>query len=108
MEATITEIVPLQYDDNGVIRVGDTRVPLETVISSFEQGATAEQIAYQFPALRLADIYTVIAYYLNHREDVQHYMHRVEDEEDKMSVFTTQHFEQTGIRQRLLARKLNN
>ena len=34
---------------------------------------TAEEIVQQYPTLDLADIYTVIAYYLRNREDVDAY-----------------------------------
>jgi len=38
------ETPPLRQDAHGVIRVGQTRVTLESVISLFEQGAGAEEI----------------------------------------------------------------
>jgi hypothetical protein len=34
-----TEQVPLRTDDHGVVRVGGTRVTLDTVIAAFENGA---------------------------------------------------------------------
>ena len=60
---TVTEILPLTTDDDGVIRVGGTRVTLDTLIAAFTEGATAEEIAQQYPSVRLADIYSVIGYY---------------------------------------------
>ncbi|MEZ4706029.1 MAG: DUF433 domain-containing protein [Caldilineaceae bacterium] len=68
------QMVPLQADQNNVIRVGNTRVTLDTVVHAFEQGHTAEEIAAHYPALRVADIYAVIAYYLNHQTEVQAYL----------------------------------
>lgn len=56
------QIVPLKTDVDGVMRVGSSRVPLETVIHAFGQGHTAEEIVSRYPALRLADVYAVIAY----------------------------------------------
>ena len=53
--------VPLALDEDGVARVGGSRIPLDTVVCAFMQGATPEQIAEQFPSLRLSDIYSVIA-----------------------------------------------
>lgn len=55
------ERVPIQTDADGVIRVGGTRVTLDTVIAAFDAGATAEEIAQQYPSVALADIYLVIA-----------------------------------------------
>ncbi len=43
------EIVPLRMDTDGVIRIGDTRVTLDTVISAFLEGATAEEIVTLSP-----------------------------------------------------------
>ena len=37
------EIIPLQADSDGVVRVAGTRVTLETVIAAFSEGATAEE-----------------------------------------------------------------
>jgi hypothetical protein len=36
--------IPLKTDSDGVVRVGNTRVTLDTVIGSFKEGATAEEI----------------------------------------------------------------
>lgn len=36
-------LLPLAADDDGVIRVGGTRVPLATVITTFHQGATPKR-----------------------------------------------------------------
>lgn len=56
--------VPLNIDMDGVIRVGNTRVTLDTVVAAFKEGATAEEIVWQYPSLSLADVYAVIGYYL--------------------------------------------
>lgn len=55
------QTIPLRTDADGVLRVGTSRVPLETVIHAFHQGHTAEEIVSHYPALRQADVYTVIA-----------------------------------------------
>jgi len=49
----VAEPPPLFTDADGVIRVGNTRVTLDTVVSAFEEGATAEEIVYQYPTLNL-------------------------------------------------------
>ena len=48
---------PLQADRNGVMRVGGTRVTLDTLVRAFDEGHTAEEFVSHFPALRLADVY---------------------------------------------------
>ncbi len=59
-----------------MIRVGQTRVTLESVIGLYEQGATAEEIALRFDTLNLHDIYATLGYYLGHRQQVQTYLLR--------------------------------
>jgi uncharacterized protein (DUF433 family) len=54
--------IPLKTDVDGVVRVGNTRVTLDTVIIAFKEGATAEEIVSQYPSLLLADVYAVIGY----------------------------------------------
>lgn len=96
---------PLHADEDGISRVGGTRVTLDTVIHAFAAGSTAEEIASRFPVLRLADVYAVIAYYLNQREAVQQYLKQQEEA-------STQSWSEIGsksdhriFRERLLARK---
>ncbi|WP_248277558.1 hypothetical protein [Brasilonema sp. UFV-L1] len=38
------EPAPLKTNVDGVVRVGKTRVTLDTVVAVFKQGATAEEI----------------------------------------------------------------
>ena len=76
--------VPLTTTEFGTIRVGRSRVSLDSVVHHYEQGASAERIAESFPSLDLADIYAVIAYYLANRESVEEYMRRQEVEADEL------------------------
>lgn len=71
--------VPLKIEENGAIRVAGTRVLLEVVIHAFQHGETAESIVDSYPTLKLADVYAVIAYYLNHRAEVDAYLQQVEE-----------------------------
>jgi uncharacterized protein (DUF433 family) len=68
------ETIPLATDKDGVVRVGGTRVPLQTIVAAFNLGATAEEIMQQYPAVSLADIYFVIGYYLRNRAQVEEYI----------------------------------
>ena len=61
------ETISLEKDADGVLRVSGTRVTLDTLVAAFQDGATPEEIAQQYPSIPLADIYAVIGYYLNHR-----------------------------------------
>lgn len=57
-----SETPPLHEDNHGVIRIGRTRVTLKSIISLFEQGATAREIALRFEALDLHEIRPTLSY----------------------------------------------
>jgi uncharacterized protein (DUF433 family) len=97
--------VPLTQDDHGVLRVSRTRIPLETVISAFKQGDTAEEIAQKYPVLNLTDIYAVIAYYLGHQETVEQYIAGQKEEAQALRKMVEARCSPYGIRERLLAHR---
>jgi uncharacterized protein (DUF433 family) len=76
--------VPLHTDEHGTIRVGGTRVTLESVIADYHRGATPEEIVHDYPVLKVADVYHVIGYYLHHREDVDAYIQRQHEEGERL------------------------
>ena len=103
--AIAPESLPLIEDSDAAIRVGGTRVTLETVVEAFNKGATAEEIAAQYPSLHLGDIYATITYYLRHRADVDVYVQKQEQRAHSVRQENLARFDQTGIRARLLARQ---
>ncbi|PSQ54358.1 MAG: hypothetical protein BRD28_02395 [Bacteroidetes bacterium QH_10_64_37] len=72
--------VPLRLDDQGAVRVGETRVLFDSVIRSYLRGDTPEDIVREYPTLSLADTYGAIAYYLQHRDQVEEYLQRREEQ----------------------------
>lgn len=98
------EVVPLVSDLHGVVRVGNTRVTLDTVVSAFDNGATAEEIAQQYPSLTLADIYQVIGYYLLRPASVASYLQERQRRSDSVRRQNEARFVPDGVRARLLAR----
>ncbi len=99
-----TEPVPLRENAEGVIRVGGTRVTLDTVLSAYQKGSTPEQIAQDYSALQPADIYAAIAYYLRHRDDVDEYLQRRRQVAAEVRKEIEERFPPTGIRERLESR----
>ncbi len=59
---------------HGVLRVGRTRVSLDTVIYAFNKGCSPRVILRKYPSLELADIYSTIAYYLWNKEMIDAYL----------------------------------
>jgi uncharacterized protein (DUF433 family) len=82
LEETIS--VPLTVTEQGTIRIKGSRVSLDSIIHHFKLGATAEQIVQSFPSLSLGDIYSSIAYYLTHRQEIEEYLHQQEIEADAL------------------------
>jgi uncharacterized protein (DUF433 family) len=72
------ETPPLQEDETGAIRVGNSRVLLETVIRAFQDGASPESIVHRYSTLSLSDVYTAIGYYLRHQDAVEAYLNQRE------------------------------
>lgn len=105
MKTIVPQIVPLSADKDGVIRVGSTRVTLDTVISAFLDGATAEEIVHQYPSLQLADVYSVIGYYLKQRDEVDAYLQRRREHAERVRRQNEARYDPAGIRDRLLARR---
>jgi uncharacterized protein (DUF433 family) len=103
--AIAPERLPLAEDADGVMRVGGTRVTLDTVVRAFNDGASAEDIVSMYPSLDLADVYAVIAYYLRRRRDVDAYVRRREQEAAAVRADNEARFDPYGIRERLLARR---
>lgn len=97
--------IPLQIDSLGVVRVSGTRVSLDTVIAAFQEGESAEEIAQDYPSLSLADVYAVIAYYLNHQAEVEKYLVQSREKAKQVRESVEARYDPIGIRQRLLARK---
>jgi uncharacterized protein (DUF433 family) len=64
----------IRQDEHGVLRVGATRVMLDSVVAAFHQGHSAETIAEQYPALSLEEVYGAIACYLANKGEVDEYL----------------------------------
>ena len=97
--------LPLSLNKDGVARAGGTRVTLDTVVRVFARGATAEEIAQQYPSLDLSDIYATISYYVQNRDEVETYLEKRAKRAQAVKQENLKRFDQTGIRERLLARK---
>jgi len=94
----------LTTGDDGVVRVGGTRVTLDTVVAAFDGGCTPEEIQRQYPSLDLTHVDSAIAYYLQHRPEVEEYLEERARQRAEVRREVEARFRQTGIRERLQAR----
>lgn len=60
--------------EGGTLRVGNTRVSLDSVVYAYNRGEDAKQIQENFDTLSLAEIHAAIAYYLHNKEKVDKYL----------------------------------
>jgi uncharacterized protein (DUF433 family) len=100
-----TTTVPLSQDQAGVLRVTGTRVSLDSVIYAFNEGATPEEIVLQYPTLNLKDVYAVVSYYLQNRDEVEKYLDERRAARQELKKELEARFDPRGIRERLMARK---
>ena len=101
-----TVAVPIERDADGVLRVGGTRVTLDTLVTAFISGATAEEIALRYPSLKLADIYSAISYYLQNQAEVEGYLQQRQQQAAMVREQNELRFKPEGIRARLLGRRV--
>jgi uncharacterized protein (DUF433 family) len=97
--------LPLRTDRDDVIRVGGTRVTLDTVIGAFQQGADAGEIVERYPSLSLADVHAVLSYYLRHRTEIEEYLRERQRQAEEVQRQNEARFDPQGLREKLLARK---
>jgi uncharacterized protein (DUF433 family) len=77
---------PLRVDEGGAVRVGKSRVSLDLVVEQYENGMTPEDMVRAYDSLELADVYTIVGYYLRHREEVQSYLKQRAEEAEILRV----------------------
>jgi uncharacterized protein (DUF433 family) len=101
-----SRVVPLTRLENGTYRVTGTRIPLERIIEEYKEGATPEEIVDAFDSLRLSDVSTIVAFYLDHKEEVEEYLREQDQKaEEVRQMIEAAQPPRPGLRDELLARK---
>lgn len=95
---------PLNFDEAGGIRIGQTRVTLDSLLAAYDAGSTPEEIAVQYPILTLAEIYATITYYFTHPQQVEDYLEERRQMAQQRRTQIAQDNNLIGLRQRLLDR----
>ena len=83
-QITFPEGIPLNYDHSGTIRVKGSRVTLHTIIGCMQQGDTPDEIHEGFPTVTLAQINTIIDWYLNNQVEADEYLQEGEAEGERI------------------------
>jgi len=72
---------------NGGYYVAGTRISLDSVVCAFRCGDSPEQILESYPLLgSLARVYGAIAYYLDHKPEIDEYLEKSEREFEAGSI----------------------
>lgn len=103
--AVEAEPLPLEADPHGVLRVGGTRVTLDTVVGAFDAGAAPEEIVLRYDSLQLGDVYLVLGYYLRHRSEVEAYLKGRHQRAEERRAEAEAQLPWSDVRRRLLGRR---
>jgi uncharacterized protein (DUF433 family) len=69
----------VRVDEHGVMRIGNSRVMLDSIVAGFAQGHSPETLQQQYPALSLEEVYGAITYYLAYTDEVHTYLKRQDE-----------------------------
>ncbi len=95
----------MRVDEQKVLRVGKTRVTLDSLIEAFRRGETPEEIAANYDALSLGEVYQAIGYYLGHQSEVEAYLQQRQASRGELQKQVEAQHKPNGIRERLLVRR---
>lgn len=100
-----TSEIKLTKTEAGVLRIGDTRVSLDSVIIAFNQGSAPEEIVYDYDSLTLSEVYAAISYYLQNQKEVDSYLFARASQNEQLREAVEVRSNPVGVRERLLARR---
>ena len=69
---------------DGVYRVGGTRVSLDSIVYAYRRGASPEGIQRSFPSITLEQVHGALAFYLSHQAEIDKYLVEGEEEFEKL------------------------
>jgi uncharacterized protein (DUF433 family) len=103
-DTPITDVIPIYSDGDGRIRVSGTRVLLDLIVHAYHQGETPEHIVQMYPTLTSDQVYLAIGYYLRHRDTVDAYIQRMDEEAERLKQEIEAQYPPQVTRAELMAR----
>jgi uncharacterized protein (DUF433 family) len=96
---------PLRTEADGTLRIGNSRVTMNTVIHAFNDGASLEAVVDRYPSLSLTDVYAVVTYYLWNYDAVNAYLAEQESRGKEIRTLIETRLPKNGFREKLLSRR---
>jgi len=84
MTLDIPDGFPIRPNGYGRYLVGETLLPLESIVYGLRAGCAPELIARSFDNLALGDVLAVQVYYLGHKAPVEAYLCWVDDQNKEL------------------------
>ncbi len=97
--------IPLATNADGSILIANTRVTLDTVIACFKQAISSVENSSRSPSLKLSDVYSTIAFYLNYQQEVEEYLQQRQTLAQEIRKQNQLRFDSQNLRDRLLSRQ---
>ncbi len=72
----------------GVYRIADTRISLDSLVYLFREGMSAESMVESYPALTLEQVHGALAFYLGNQKEIEAYLmegQRAAEEQQRQS-----------------------
>jgi uncharacterized protein (DUF433 family) len=74
----------LTCEEDGEINITGTRIGFYHFLFDYNQGESAETLALRYPHVPLATVHNVIAFYLEHKAEVDRFMAEYEADLDRL------------------------
>ena len=105
--ASIVDTIPkpVRMVEGGTLRVGNTRVSLDSVVYEFNRGEDAAAIQRNFDTLSLAEVHAAIAYYQHNKAAVDEYLERRRIDFERRRAENHAQEPNRLMREKILARK---
>lgn len=91
-----------EFIEPNYIRIKGHRIGIESILNKYLAGQSAEQIAAQYNTLRPLDVYATITFYLQNRDEINAYLHRIKQLTDEDMARSDAHPSDTVLRLRKL------
>ena len=63
-------------ENEGVYRIGNTRVSLDSIVYLSSEGMSAESMVDSYPALTLEQVHGALAFYLGNQKEIDAYLEK--------------------------------